>query len=212
MGGHTIGVMHREDSGFDGEQGWVDEHFVFDNGFHKALIGRDGDLRQVCFVCNVEIKMLSIMILMQISHCFAQCLYCKPPGWSHGFVRNRGDLPDRWQWNAFPEGKPVAMVNSDVALVKELNDRNKNPRTGRVYCKFTDKRNEGNGCPRARDSIFRPMLYYSRNNRSFLRDFHSALVKMVNIGYSVDESTCDIHGVCQLKRNQAVQQQQEGSE
>ena len=36
-------------------------------------------------------------------------------------------------------------------------------------------------------------------NRVFLRDFYSALVKMVNVGYAVDDESCDANNVCRLK-------------
>ena len=44
MGAHTIGVMRREDLGFDAPTGWVLDEHIFNNGFHQALTGRDGDL------------------------------------------------------------------------------------------------------------------------------------------------------------------------
>jgi len=122
-----------------------------------------------------------------------------PPGWRQNFIRNGGDIPDRWQWEAFPAGQKAVMLNSDVALVKQLDDTNKDFRSGQVPCVFTDRDGTGTGCPPARGSIFEPMLRYARDNRLFLRDFHRVMVKMANVGYSVDGDTCDLNGVCQLR-------------
>lgn len=81
----------------------------------------------------------------------------------------------------------------DAALVRQLDSSNKD-RRGRVTCDFNDD------CPFARDAIFRPMLDYARNNRRFLRDFYAALVKMVDVGYRVDDDTCNSRGVCRLRQ------------
>lgn len=82
MGAHTIGVMRRDVLGYEAPNGWVTDNQRFDNQYHQELIGRNGDMRLA-------------------------------PNWNQDLVRN-GDsfLPDRWQWEGFPGGRQVTMLNS----------------------------------------------------------------------------------------------------
>jgi len=54
-------------------------------------------------------------------------------------------------------------------------------------------------CPPAPSSLMEPMIRYASDNIVFLRDFYRALVKMTDVGYRVDDSTCDSNNVCQLR-------------
>ena len=44
MGAHSIGSLARENSGFDGEKGWVMNNKVLDNSYHRMLVGPNGEV------------------------------------------------------------------------------------------------------------------------------------------------------------------------
>lgn len=119
------------------------------------------------------------------------------PNWLHRLVKNENGLPDRRQWVGFPGGKQVTMMNSDIALVRQLDSSNKSPE-GDVDCSFIS-RGGSNICPPATSTLLEPMIRFASDNRVFLRGFHSAMVKMIDVGYEVDDETCDSNNVCQLR-------------
>jgi len=55
MGAHTIGVLNRRNSGFDGPGGWTPNNFLLDNGYFNGLINqkwnqkrsKNGDLSNI---------------------------------------------------------------------------------------------------------------------------------------------------------------------
>jgi len=94
------------------------------------------------------------------------------------------------------------MLNSDVAMVRQLDSSNKDPATGEVACKFVDRApNDVPRCPAARGDLFDSMVMYSQSNTRFLNDFRDAMIKMTDAGYRVSSSSCDSDGMCQLSRN-----------
>jgi hypothetical protein len=89
------------------------------------------------------------------------------------------------------------MLNSDIALVRELNDDNKRD-DGFVTCQFVTRAPGNTVCPVARDSLFSHMVRFRNDNMAFLQEFRDAMIKMTNVGYIIDESTCDEDGNCRL--------------
>jgi hypothetical protein len=97
MGAHTLGVLTREHSGFDGQDGWVREEAILDNEYYFELVGNvDPD---VDFVDQIDLA----------------------PPWVRGFEDNgdlADDIPDRFPWVAFPDGRNgqrIVMLNADVS-------------------------------------------------------------------------------------------------
>ena len=111
-----------------------------------------------------------------------------------------GTLPNRFQWEGFPGGRKVIMLNSDIAMVRQLDDTNKHNTTGEVFCKFVTRGpttpQQPARCPVARLDLFDPMVEYAHDNELFLHDFRDAMIKMTDTGYRV--GTCDDDGICQL--------------
>jgi len=173
MGAHTVGIMRRNILGFAGENGWVPNNQRFDNQYYQELVGAGSNP-----VGHIE----------------------GAPQWRQATVNNTDlGLPDRFQWEGFPGGRKVVMLNSDVAMVRQLDDSNKHPTTGQVFCKFVEKDPTSvPRCPRARMDLFGPMVDYRQDNQSFLNDFRDAMIKMTDVGYQPRD--CDAEGMCQLER------------
>lgn len=174
MGAHTVGVLRRPILGFSGQNGWVPNNTRFDNEYYEELVGGGSTLER-----QIE----------------------GAPQWRQALVNNTDlpDLPDRFQWEGFPGGRRVVMLNTDVAMVRQLDDSNRNPTTGQVSCKFVN-REPGNRprCPGARRDVFDNMVTYRGDNQRFIDDFRDALIKMTDTGYRV--STCDSDGMCTMQK------------
>ena len=96
FGAHTLGVLTRENSGFDGPAGWVREETVLDNEYFFELMGLID--RESPFEDQVD----------------------RAPPWFRSFEDNSDlpGIPDRHVWEAFPEGpdgQRILMLNADVS-------------------------------------------------------------------------------------------------
>ena len=96
FGAHTLGVLTRENSEFDGQDGWVVDQTRLDNNYYFELVGNvDPDID------------------------FADQVDDAPP-WFRDFEDNSDlpGIPDRNVWVAFPEGQDgqrILMLNADVS-------------------------------------------------------------------------------------------------
>ncbi len=97
MGAHTLGVLNRTNSGFNGTNGWVRDHLLLDNDYYHELVGgEEGD---------------DIGTLIDLA-----------PPWLRFEIDNSDlpDIPDRPVWRAFPpafDGSglvEIFMLNADV--------------------------------------------------------------------------------------------------
>lgn len=177
MGSHTIGVARRSILGFNGPNGWVPNNTRFDNEYYTELVGPGSTL-----AAQVE----------------------GAPQWRQIEVNNTDmptELPNRWQWEGFPGGRRVIMLNSDLALVRQLDNGNLEE-SGRVSCQFVTRAPGNNPCPASRELLFGPMVRYRNDNMAFLVDFRDAMIKMTNVGYGV--GSCDEDGNCRLVRLQVA--------
>ena len=98
LGAHTLGILTRENSGFDGQDGWVTDQTVLDNNYYFELVG-----------------------LVDPEKDFADQLDQAPP-WFRAFEDNSDlpGIPDRHVWEAFPEGQDgqrILMLNADVRTI-----------------------------------------------------------------------------------------------
>ncbi|CAB9503274.1 Putative ascorbate peroxidase [Seminavis robusta] len=176
MGGHTIGVARRNILGFDGPFGWVPNNTRFDNEYYRELVG-EGPTDRFQVEWAPQWRQIEI----------------------NNTELNGTDVPNRWQWEGFPNGRRVVMLNSDVALVRQLDSANMEE-SGFVSCKFVSRAPGESVCPASRNIIFSEMVRYRNNNTVFLEDFRDAMVKMTNVGYTVDGGSCDEDGICRLVR------------
>jgi hypothetical protein len=97
LGAHTLGVLSRDNSGFHGPDGWVREETLLNNEYFFELVGNvDPD---VPFVDQIDLA----------------------PPWIRAFEDNSDlgdDIPDRFPWVAFPDGRDgqrIVMLNADVS-------------------------------------------------------------------------------------------------
>jgi Peroxidase len=172
LGAHTIGVLNRKNSGIDGPNGWVVENRILDNGYYVELVGPSGNLVQGA------------------------------PNWKRHFEDN-SDLPqaDLNVWHGLPpalNGRFIVMLDSDIAIVRNLNGNNMNSKTGQVSCQFIDRSGNDPTCPQLSGAL-QEAARYKFSNRAWLIDFQSVLRKMSNRGYSIT-SNC-IGGLCKLAKN-----------
>jgi hypothetical protein len=167
------GVMNRHVLGFHGENGWTLNNRKFDNSYYNELVGPGSTLQD-----QVE----------------------RAPNWQQVFVENSDldDTPSRFQFQGYPQGKKIVMMQSDIALVRQLHNGNLAP-NGKVACQFVSRGGQGvETCPMSRIDLFAEMVKYRNDNRVFLQDFRDALIKMIQQGYKVDTTKCDVDGVCPL--------------
>jgi hypothetical protein len=173
FGAHTIGVLTRENSGFDGPDGWVVDDLILDNDYYFELVGNPNP--NIPFADQVDVA----------------------PPWFRDFEDNSDleDMPDRHVWAAFPQGRNgqrILMLNADIALVRNLTEDNMAD-DGEVSCDFIG---EGR-CPHAIGSL-EVAAEYRLDNELWLTDFADVLHRMLDHGYVVDNTVDCVVDVCFL--------------
>jgi len=96
MGAHTLGGLSRENSGFNGVNGWLGNTRTFGNGYYTNLVGGTNASSPV-------------EELIQASN------------WNQVHIPNSADgfsTPDRHEWERGNNPDHFVMVNSDIALAK----------------------------------------------------------------------------------------------
>jgi len=159
MGAHSIGTASRQNSGFDGPEGWDDTNDRLDIDYYRKLIG-GGNPNNLGDLIDA-------------------------PNWNQETIRNSGDIPDRVQWRRRKgnnRNQDIIGLNVDISLCRDLSGRIQT--SGSVSCRF--KRN--NACPHAASTIFL-MANYRFNENLFLRDFESVFKKTIINGYEVSQLT-----------------------
>ncbi len=114
------------------------------------------------------------------------------PEWEQVLLSNDefDSIPPRWQFEATVNGLRLTMLNSDIAMVRNLVEGENLRSDGRVTCGF----NECDG-----DTPFVPFITQYANDRAeFLVDYRDALEMMIENGYARD-STCGNDEVCVLR-------------
>jgi len=114
--------------------------------------------------------------------------------WTQVF-RNNSDLPGkppRFQFEADVKGVDLTMLNSDIALVRNLVEGENLMPSGEVTCTFSGP----DAC--SSDTPFLPFVQaYAKSRGIFLVDFREALNLMIDNGYEL-ETTCEEDEVCTL--------------
>lgn len=199
MGAHTLGTASRGNSGFDGQSGWVNNNRVLANGYYDLLVGDTTDPTREP---NIH----------ELRHA---------PQWTVEFINNnnRPEIPSRFQWFHQKQDQStenvtdtrqldkIIMLNSDIALVRNLTDH-LNTDTGEVTgCQFRcGGQDISTGCPNRNPPVC-PMAaqtvdlayQYKTDNGLWLRDFQAVLTKMTLTTYTPDPSCSSEDGdVCLL--------------
>mmetsp|Transcript_52473 Transcript_52473/g.127022 ORF Transcript_52473/g.127022 Transcript_52473/m.127022 type:complete len:577 (+) Transcript_52473:23-1753(+) len=164
MGAHSVGAMRAVNLGFEGRRGWDLTNNDLDRGYFIELVGSRNDPDSL-------------------------------PDWQQTLQNNDGldGIPDRWQYEATVDGRPLTMLNSDVALVRNLVEGENLTPDGRVTCDFKGD----NSCDD--DTPFMPfVIRYAQDEDTFLSDYRDALNKMIDNGY-VRDFRCPAEQVCTLR-------------
>jgi hypothetical protein len=184
MGAHTIGTLSRAHSGFDGPRGWLNNNRALTNGYYAQLVGGTS-------IDATEDELRNA------------------PDWTVEFIDNsnledinNNDIPSRFQWFHQNNNGKTIMLNSDIALVRDLssdnedtNDQYLNGETGEVTgCQFKCR---GPGCnnPNNRTPPVCPLARitldiaaeYKFDNELWVNDFEAVLIKMLKNGYEYDD-------------------------
>lgn len=165
MGAHTLGVAARENSGFDGEHGWVRREEHLDNDYYDELVGGDSPNDSLLELYDA-------------------------PNWNLDDVNNANlaGIPSRFQWerrsgrgNGNGGGGRIIMLNVDIALVRDLTGF-VDPDTGDVDCEFKRPDDGQPACPMAENTM-RLSAQYKFDNELWLSDFRNVLNRMLVNGY-----------------------------
>ena len=193
MGAHTLGTLSVENSGFPGNNGWVNNELVLNNGYYRQIVGGPG---------NDGVASMEDLL--------------DAPNWFQREQQNNDpDIPDRFFWVRGGGGVggggggggggrggrgrgggnrernlqrggggggnnngPI-MLNADIALVRDFSLSIEDD--GDVSCSFQFDNN--NACPFAA-MTFRFMAEFRLNNQAWLEAFQEVMTKMVEHGYS----------------------------
>lgn len=194
-----------QSAGIDGPNGWVLKNKVFDNGYYEELIGGH----------DAENDSTDIMIN-------------DAPPWHRQFQASNGNgFPDQRFWRGTPNNVDIVMVclqllclahalfllllltcylssvdveqlNSDIALVRQLDSSNMDASIGRVSCTFTSATSSPPDvivCPHVSGAL-RTAARFKADNLKWLNSFQVVLERMLTHGYSVPSSCQD--ATCQL--------------
>lgn len=205
MGAHTIGAASRSNSGFQGQDGWVNNKAQFNNGYYDMLVG--GTHRQG----HDENSDPAILF--------------HGPQWTQEFINNnkRQDIPSRYQWfhtkvddggdggnelnNEERFNGTLLMLNSDISMVRDLTDY-LNPATGEVTCQFrcTGQFGPTQNCDDTRTPVcpvaamtFDFAAEYKYNSTLWINDFRRVFLAMLVHGYEdvvaggCDQEPCPLH-------------------
>lgn len=159
MGSHTLGTLARENSGYDGINGWLGNTNQLGNGYYDDLVGGQNASSPIDELVDAG-------------------------NWAQVFVDNSGlSTPDRWEWERGTNPNHFVMVNSDMALVRNL--AGEIGTDGQVAgCQF--KCNRRNcplpACPHAPETLG-IAAEYKFDNGLWLEDFEDAFKRMLNTGF-----------------------------
>ena len=118
------------------------------------------------------------------------------PVWTQ-VLRSNSDvegMPPRFQFQATVDNITMTMLNSDIAMVRNLVEGENLMPDGNVTCNFSGR----NACS-DRTPFIDYMKRYALSRFLFLNDFRDALDMMIENGYTRGRS-CDVDEVCRLTR------------
>jgi len=157
MGAHTLGGLRRENSGYNGINGWLGNTRSFGNGYYTNLIGGQ----------NASSPEEDLM---------------RGSDWQQVFVDNTGlNTPNRNEWERGVNPDHFVMINADMAIVRDFNGfmDHSGPASGQVTCEFRARRNR---CPKALET-FDIAVEYKFDNDLFVEDFEDAYKRMMKTGF-----------------------------
>mmetsp|Transcript_30181 Transcript_30181/g.65163 ORF Transcript_30181/g.65163 Transcript_30181/m.65163 type:complete len:1030 (+) Transcript_30181:308-3397(+) len=179
MGAHSLGGLQRENSGFNGVNGWVGNTRLLANDYYDSIVGATASLAD----CDTSAN--------SVDDCVNDLKNSNR--WEQVFVENSEpefSTPDRWEWERGTNPDHFVMVNSDIALVRDLNGLMTDD--GEVStCQWKCNRNNCAlpACPHAPETIG-VAAEYASDNGLFLEDFESAFKTMLAHGQYDTSAGC----------------------
>lgn len=169
MGAHTIGVIREEDFGIDAPNGWKLDNDVFDNGYYEELIGSDNPNDPIDVLVN------------------------DAPAWRRILINGVR------HWEGRPQGTRIVMLNTDISLVRELDDSNFDDSIGRASCTFEDStsRSDLPVCPGVQGALKIAAEFFG-DNMKWLREYRTVFEKIITKGYQ--RPSCS-DSICKLRKN-----------
>lgn len=186
-------LCHGDIAGTSTIQQFMDDEFGFDAQQTAAIMGAHtvGAMRDVNLGFDGRRGWDMTNDVLDHGY-FIELVDSDGPDWQQ--VRHRNDdldgIPSRWQYEATVDGTRLTMLNSDIAMVRNLVEGENLDSDGRITCDFDD-------CDR--NTPFMPfMSRYADDLDDFLADYREALDMMIDNGYSRG-STCQNNEVCVLR-------------
>lgn len=179
MGAHTVGELARDNSGVDGENGWVVGQRRLDNEYYVELVGGTSVDSPLSELIN------------------------DAPTWVRRIQDNDDlrDFDDTAIWIGRRSVGEIIMLNADIGLVRHLVEGdNMDDNTGEVSCAFIER--FGTTCPHFATGL-REAARYRFDNDAWLTDFDATLRKMVRNGYDATNNECTTTDVCRLQWNRS---------
>jgi len=173
MGAHTIGSLSRENSGFDGPNGWANNNNRLDNGYYDGIVGGNENQN------TLEQTSLETLI--------------RAPNWTRQTENNNDidGIPNRQVWVRNRNGgRRTIMTNADIAIVRNFEDHI-NENTGAVSCTFRNRRNP---CPVAEETL-RIAAEFKFDVNQWKAEFRDVFTKVLLTGHDAS-ATCS--PPCQL--------------
>ena len=192
MGAHTVGVLARNNSGFDGGKGWVDTRNVLNTEYYAVLVGGGG------VSSKYDVKVNSA------------------PFWSPVAVNNSDlvGVPDRVVWRRRTDANAdvgpqistgsggegwLLMLNSDIAIVRNLSNYvDSIGNTLDPQCNFAfreDITNTLRTCPAAPRELIEMVAEFKHDEVLWKTEFRDVLTRMFSTGYyTTNTGSCPILG------------------
>ena len=216
MGAHTLGRLRRDNSGFDGTDGWVRREDILDNEYYEQLVGGESSTDSISTMMDgpdwyqIQVDNSDIP---GIPH---RHQWTKRSGRGLGSFRGRYNRRNRRLGRGGGGGGggghhgggggrghhggggggrncDEVMMNADIGLVRDM-DGFMDPSTGEVSCDFKDNDSNDGGGMGGGTGIVCPvahtlpqMAVYRDDNLAWLTDFERALRKMLLTGFTVTE-------------------------
>jgi hypothetical protein len=183
MGAHSIGSLTRQNSGFNGPNGWDGANLVLGNEYYAGIVGGNNGTSD-----SLQTKL-------------------NAPNWGLNFVNNSDipNVPNRYQWQRPNQNSTTfeLMLNSDIALVRDLTAY-LDTATGEVKCTFLCQNgncsvpNKGApACPYA-NATLDFAAKYKNNSLLWLNDFKNAFSRMLVQGYDTSAGCSSV--ICSLTK------------
>lgn len=169
MGAHTLGKIRTENFKIDGPNGWVLDNKVLNNQYYGELVGGQNPNDPIDVLIN------------------------DAPAWRRAIentVRH---------WVGSPGGVKIVMLNTDIALVRNLDSSNMDKSIGRVTCAFEDNTARAAGisvCPHV-DGALQTAAEFFHDNIKWLRAFRDVLDRMMTNKYK--RNSCN-DKICKLSK------------